>query len=83
MALDSDSGLQIALDSGDVKCDSGRGLERVFGTCSVTFNWEEFTFPQVELKDGPSASPDRSDVPQGDQEPHLIQQSEPNRLVRD
>lgn len=46
-------------------------------------NWEEFTLPQEELQEGPSASSDLNYLPQDDQEPHLIQQSEPNDLACD
>jgi hypothetical protein len=45
--------------------------------------WEEFAFPQEERQGGPYASSDRSYVPQGHQEPHLIEQSELTDLVRD
>jgi hypothetical protein len=52
--------------------------------CSVQVvlpsNWK-FTFHQEQQ--GPSTSSDPSSIPQGDQEPHLIQQSELNYLVHD
>jgi hypothetical protein len=35
-------------------------------------NWEDFTFSQKELQEGPSTSCDPSYVLRGDQEPHLI-----------
>jgi hypothetical protein len=48
----------------------------------LPYNWEEFTFTQEELQRGTSASSDTCYVPQGDQQPHLIEQSELIDLVR-
>lgn len=47
------------------------------------YNWQEFTFPQEQLQEGPSAFCDPSYVSHGDKKPHLIQQRELNYLVRD
>jgi hypothetical protein len=46
-------------------------------------NSEGLSFPQEELQEGLSTFCDPSCVPQGDKEPHLIQQNEPNSLVCD
>jgi hypothetical protein len=54
-----------------------------FSVCAVlTYQWEAFTFPQEELQEGPSTSPDPSYIPQGHQEPNLDQQSKLNDLLR-
>jgi hypothetical protein len=45
-------------------------------------NWKEFTYFQEEPQERPSAPSDPSYIDHDDQEPHLIQQSEPDNPVR-